>query len=304
MKPCRAIPCIKSARTKRKAESQKLQHELCEIDEELQRHLRHPDRGVIDNVTTLRVSSTEVDFIKQQLEQRSMRVQQQGYPKIGWPTSTLSRCWWCRGRVKGPPCIMPCRFNAREAIYECEGFFDSWSCVMRYMMEHGVQSRLSSFLRQVLHLPGEIAGHIVAAPHWKLLKIFGGHLTRVQFQKLLTRGITIDVYTKMVQPLHTVMWTSVYARLHHLRSGDASTQAKAFASMDAEDGSFFAAKKNGPAPGKIQTRKPSHHPREPPAPGADVNQNFALATAAARFRVSHSRQQSRKSQSSLDKYLG
>lgn len=230
------LACIKPSKKQRQAAA--LENQLQEIDEELRHHLRHPERGIIDNVISLRVPHSDVAFVAENLKQKSMRVQQKGYPAVGWPRSTKSRCWWCRGRIRGPPCIMPSVFNSRANVYECEGFFHSWSCVLRYMMEHGTKPRLANFLRSVLHVPGVVAGHVVAAPHWKTLQCFGGSLSRAQFNRLLTSGITIDVYTSTVMPLHSVQWTSVYARLYHLRGDDATTKDRELARLDIEDGVF------------------------------------------------------------------
>lgn len=309
------IPCIKSKRVKRKINA--LQTELDEIDDDLREHLRHPDRGTIDNVISLRVPEQEVDFISKNLEQRSLRVQQQGYPSVGWPKATHSRCWWCRGRISGHPCIMPVAFNSKDMVYECEGFFDTWSCVLRYMMEQGTKLKLGIFLRQVLRVPGFVSGYIVAAPHWKMLKSFGGSLSRSEFQRLLTRGITIDVYTKMVMPLRTVQWTSVYARLSHVRSQYATNRDKQLARMDIEDGIFFkenagSAQPHGQLPtvprqlAKLPTTQAKRHKAANTNPSKESQQEqdqLKLRTAAARFRVQQLMRHENRKQSNLDRYL-
>lgn len=72
-------------------------------------------------------------------------------------------------------------------FYETDGIFCSFNCVMAYINENKNKSIYNLSHTLLLHmykdLNDEHVDHIVSAPHWRLLKSYGGHLTIEEFRE-------------------------------------------------------------------------------------------------------------------------
>lgn len=124
------------------------------------------------------------------------------------PVSTNKPCWWCRHTFKTPPIGCPLIYHPHKTsgtdkerfeeklkaanipidqndFFETEGYFCSFPCCKAYILtqrsniKYKDSAALLSLLLNVLYKRRDI---ILAAPSWKLLKEYGGHLTIQEFR--------------------------------------------------------------------------------------------------------------------------
>lgn len=124
------------------------------------------------------------------------------------PSSTNKPCWWCRNPFKNSPIGCPLVYHSHKAggidkerfeeklkaagipadkndFFETEGYFCSSPCCKAYILsqkndvKYKDSSALLSLLISILYKRRDI---IPAAPSWKLLKEYGGHLTIQEFR--------------------------------------------------------------------------------------------------------------------------
>lgn len=130
------------------------------------------------------------------------------------PTSTNKPCWWCSGTFKNLPLGCPLRYNPNKTsgiekeryeaklkqttiknhttndFFETEGIFCSFPCCKAYIIDQGSNPRykdsltLLSLMFSIFHeIPDDSEdADFDAAPSWKLLKDYGGHLTYQEFR--------------------------------------------------------------------------------------------------------------------------
>jgi hypothetical protein len=74
-----------------------------------------------------------------------------------------------------------------EGYYECEGVFCSWECIIAYIKDNWHNPKYNQSLMLVGKIYEEQTGQkylkINPAPHWRLLKVYGGSLAIKEFRK-------------------------------------------------------------------------------------------------------------------------
>lgn len=99
------------------------------------------------------------------------------------PDSTDIFCWWCRHPFVSSPIGCPVKYNGDK--FFVEGIFCSFQCVKAYIQDTPLDkykesnTLLSLLCRQIY---GEHTA-IRPAPSWKLLSIYGGHLSIEKFRE-------------------------------------------------------------------------------------------------------------------------
>ena len=117
------------------------------------------------------------------------------------PTSTLEDlvdinklrtclCWYCRHHIPAEwhPVGIPVRFERDQDLFEVEGIFCSFNCIVAYLSEHSEYRYkdstvlLSMMYRRIFNIVKHITD-INPSPSWKLLKEYGGHLSIDDYRK-------------------------------------------------------------------------------------------------------------------------
>lgn len=93
-----------------------------------------------------------------------------------------TKCWWCKHSFDCPAIGLP--ENYSNGKFEMMGNFCSFNCAKRYnldMNDNNVWKR-NSLLDFLYNLTYSEDKEILPAPHWKVLKDFGGNLSIEQFR--------------------------------------------------------------------------------------------------------------------------
>lgn len=102
-----------------------------------------------------------------------------------WPTKVSCACWWCAHPFESVPVTLPIRYDDRRDLFFVKGIFCSWSCAKAYNWDS--QKTYAPLRSELLFLlkkrtTGNMAS-IRVAPHWSLLKMFGGTMSVEDFRK-------------------------------------------------------------------------------------------------------------------------
>lgn len=161
---------------------------------------RHPDAGVEAPIGSVAREPPIVSGEKEAEPDISCSADENSYVKrvvsvlrdfekksnIGeWPMSTSVACYWCTHQFETPPIGLPVKcFPAEDGFY-VTGCFCSISCAAAFNLESResndtVCERYSMLcsLSQILYGSDDVR----AAPNWKSLQRFGGHMTIEQFR--------------------------------------------------------------------------------------------------------------------------
>lgn len=96
--------------------------------------------------------------------------------------SKNTKCWWCKNNFKTEPVSLPeCYFNDK---FYCYGNFCSYNCAHSFNLDTNDNVwKKNSLLHLMYFKTYKTNVNITQAPHWSLLKDFGGSLTIEQFRK-------------------------------------------------------------------------------------------------------------------------
>jgi hypothetical protein len=96
--------------------------------------------------------------------------------------SKNTKCWWCKNNFKTESVSLPeCYF---EDKFYCYGNFCSYNCAHSFNLDTNDNVwKKNSLLHLMYFKTYKTNVNIVQAPHWSLLKDFGGSLTIEQFRK-------------------------------------------------------------------------------------------------------------------------
>jgi hypothetical protein len=103
-------------------------------------------------------------------------------------------CWWCRNTIPSDFQIIGCPLKYTNESFICEGCFCSFNCVKAYIEDinhFNIKYRESIGLLTLLYSKtfnqDILYSTIYPAPHWSLLKEYGGNLTIEQFRNEFQR---------------------------------------------------------------------------------------------------------------------
>jgi len=126
-------------------------------------------------------------------------------------------CWWCRNLIPSDTQIIGCPLKYSNEIFTCEGCFCSFNCVKAYIEDinhFNIKYRESIGLLTLLYSKtfsqDILYTTIYPAPHWSLLKEYGGSLSIEQFRNEFQRikyygpsGLVIRDITKYMKSAFT-----------------------------------------------------------------------------------------------------
>lgn len=106
-------------------------------------------------------------------------------------------CHWCTLKITTEPIGCPVKYEKEK--YVIDGVFCSFNCCYAFILENQnkILYRNSINLLHSLYLEVNPSVHIntlriYSAPHWRMLKKFGGFMTEVEFKQSFSK----EVYTK------------------------------------------------------------------------------------------------------------
>ncbi len=93
-----------------------------------------------------------------------------------------TKCWWCKNSFDTPSVGIP-EIYFKNKFY-CYGNFCSYNCALTYNIDSNDNVwKRNSLLNLLYFKTYNINRKIKAAPHWKLLKEYGGSITIDEFRK-------------------------------------------------------------------------------------------------------------------------
>ena len=102
------------------------------------------------------------------------------------PKHTHILCHWCKHDCPYSPIGCPIKYTKQpKPHYIVDGIFCSFNCCMSYIQENSHNSIYDNSINLLHKMYKELNNHeimINLAPHWKLLDIFGGHLSITEFR--------------------------------------------------------------------------------------------------------------------------
>ena len=111
-----------------------------------------------------------------------------------------TKCWWCKNSFNSPSIGIPEIYF--ENKFHCSGNFCSYNCAMAYNVDSGDNVwKRTSLLNLLYYKTYNKFSKIQAAPDWKTLKEFGGHLTIEEFRR--NSIVNTEEYTLLHPPLET-----------------------------------------------------------------------------------------------------
>ena len=113
-----------------------------------------------------------------------------------------SVCWWDGHEFDCPPVGCPCSHDERHNEFHLQGYFCSWACARAYgarYLSSSTSMMVPSYIKAILRAMGAAnTDPPAAAPHWCVLKRFGGSMTIDEFRSLPqlseSKGIRLVVY--------------------------------------------------------------------------------------------------------------
>ncbi len=123
-------------------------------------------------------------------------------------------CWWCRYPITNEYQILGCPLRYIDEVFHCEGSFCSFNCIKAYIEDknhYNMKYRESISLTLLYYsqvFNKEIMySNLVTAPHWSLLKNYGGNLEieefRNEFQRIQYYGPSGSLIRDITKPLKT-----------------------------------------------------------------------------------------------------
>jgi hypothetical protein len=121
-------------------------------------------------------------------------------------------CWWCRYSIPNDVQVLGCPLRFAEETFICEGSFCSFNCIKAYIEDknhYNMKYRESISLTilyysKIFNLTISYS-NIFTAPHWSLLKNYGGNLSieefRNEFQRIEYYGPTGSLIRDITKPL-------------------------------------------------------------------------------------------------------
>ena len=119
---------------------------------------------------------------------------------------TNLRCFWCKHNFKTQPIGCPIKINEKQQ-YICDGIFCSFNCCMSFIIDNQHNPFYEYSLHLLYNIYKSISNNnnkIEPAPSWRLIDVFGGHLTISQFRDSFYKVEYIDSDTKL-QDLPTLL---------------------------------------------------------------------------------------------------
>ena len=118
------------------------------------------------------------------------------------------KCWWCKNDFSTEVCFLPTNYDPFRKRYSYMGYFCSWRCSKAF--NHEINDNKIFYREHLLKQLCKELGitSVVKAPHWTLLKEYGGSLTIEEFRKydkLLREDINIDKNLQETSPNFTIL---------------------------------------------------------------------------------------------------
>jgi hypothetical protein len=126
--------------------------------------------------------------------------------KYKWPQKTNIRCWNCTLYFDTVPCGIPINYN--NEIFSVFGCFCSFNCMVSYNQRSRISNKweiwsLINLMYKKIY--GE-AKDILPSPDYKLLKEYGGNLTRKEYKKCIKDSII--TYDLLLPPIININYNS------------------------------------------------------------------------------------------------
>jgi hypothetical protein len=124
-------------------------------------------------------------------------------------SSSAVVCWWDSHPFVGKFVGCPCKFHERRSkTYEFVGCFCSWNCAIAYGMRYLSQNQSRFLGTWIRHLRSQIGDksipeRLVPAPHWSILKRFGGFMDIATYRSLHCMDLRLSVWPEHMHIMHT-----------------------------------------------------------------------------------------------------
>jgi len=123
-------------------------------------------------------------------------------------------CWWCRHSIPPEYQVLGCPLRYSDDIFNCEGSFCSFNCIKAYIedknhynMKYRESVALTLLYYSKIFNQDIIYSTLFPAPHWSLLKVYGGNLEieefRNEFQRVQYYGPSGSLIRDITKPLKT-----------------------------------------------------------------------------------------------------
>ena len=125
--------------------------------------------------------------------------------KNNWPKSTNLRCWFCTLHFETVPCAKPIKYEKDK--FTVVGCYCSFNCVMADILDSRDTQKwelcgLVNLMYDKIH--GETK-NIKPSPNKRVLKEYGGELTRLEYKNSLDDNIT--TYEILLPPIINIGYT-------------------------------------------------------------------------------------------------
>lgn len=110
---------------------------------------------------------------------------------FSYDTKTKCYCWWDRHTFNTYPIGIPIKYIEEDDTFLCDGIFCSLCCAKSFIKEHSKNFRYreSPYLLKLMYvkLGGKLGDKIPMASDWRVLDVFGGHITIKEFRDIFCR---------------------------------------------------------------------------------------------------------------------
>ncbi len=112
--------------------------------------------------------------------------------------SDNTKCWWCKNHFENYPVSLPeCYFDNK---FQCYGHFCSFNCALSFNLDTNDNVWKKNSLLHLLYFKTyDVNTKIIPAPHWTVLKEFGGSLSIDEFRK--NSIVNTDEYLMLKPPM-------------------------------------------------------------------------------------------------------
>lgn len=128
---------------------------------------------------------------------------------FSYDTKTNCHCWWDKHPFDTYPVGIPVKYDLKNEIFLCDGIFCSLCCAKSFIRENSKNPRYreSPYLLKLIYykLGGKLGDTIPIASDWRVLDIFGGHLTIQEFRGIFCRYSYTQTHNVQILPVGTYL---------------------------------------------------------------------------------------------------